>query len=425
MEYRAKGIWLMATGIIAEYNPFHNGHKYMLSQIREQFPHEPIIACISGSITQRGEMALLDKWTRAKIAVLAGVNLVIELPAVFACRSAQAFGRGGVRLLAATGVVDRLAFGTEYPDLAQLSRAADFEANLYPQELQELLQKGLAYGTAVTSLMQQKLDLPEAMLYEPNTILGLEYLRCLKELKSKGFPAPKPLPITRRGASHGDALPQGSFASGTAIRQLLATHADKESLKKSLMPLMPATGCQAILNCQSYPQAPKIYQLLRYKLLDSTPKELQGITGMNEGLEQSMLHSLNVGSYAEFIRQLTTRRYPSTRIQRLIVHTLLSMRKEVVDEMDKTGPLYLRVLAMDSIGRQLLRQIKNRGRLPLLNKVPSLLNRRDLLHPEALDMPQQMLAMDIAAANLRSLSLKDTSCLYEDYVHSPCYVEKT
>ena len=112
----------MTTGIIAEYNPFHNGHKYMLKQIREQFPQEQIIICLSGSITQRGEMALLDKWTRAKLAVLEGANLVIELPAVFACRSAEAFGQGGTALLTSTGLVDRLAFGTEYPDLAQLDR---------------------------------------------------------------------------------------------------------------------------------------------------------------------------------------------------------------------------------------------------------------------------------------------------------------
>lgn len=414
----------MATGIIAEYNPFHNGHKYMLSQIRERFPHEPIVACLSGSITQRGEMALLDKWTRAKIAVLAGVNLVIELPAVFACRSAQAFGQGGVKLLSATGIVDRLAFGTEYPDLAQLSQAAGFEPDKYRSELQQLLQKGLSYGNAVTSLMTQKLDLPTDMLHEPNTILGLEYLRCLKELKSKGLPAPNPLPITRRGASHGDAIPQGSFASGTAIRQLLSTHEAKESLKKAILPLMPAAGCQAILNCQSYPKTSKIYQLLRYKLLDAAPRELQQIAGMNEGLEQSMLHSLHIRNYEEFVRHLANRRYPSTRIQRLIVHTLLSMHKETVDTMDKTGPLYLRVLAMDCIGRELLRQIKNRGKLPLLNKVPTLLNRRDLLHPEAFDMPQKMLAIDIAATNLRSLALNNTGCLYDDYMQSPYYIDK-
>ena len=97
----------MTTGIIAEYNPFHNGHKYMLKQIREQFPQEPIIICLSGSITQRGEMALLGKWTRAKLAVLGGANLVIELPAVFACRSAEAFAQGGTALLTATGLVDK------------------------------------------------------------------------------------------------------------------------------------------------------------------------------------------------------------------------------------------------------------------------------------------------------------------------------
>ena len=136
-----------------------------------------------------------------------------------------------------------------------------------------------------------------------------------------------------------------------------------------------------------------------------------------------MLQAINSPSYDEFVRHLTSRRYPSTRIQRLISHLLLSMNKELVEKMDNAGPLYLRVLAMDSTGRQLLRQIKNRGRLPLLNKTASLVNRRDLLHPEAMNLAQQMLAMDIAATNLRSLALGETASLYEDYLHSPCYIE--
>lgn len=413
----------MATGIIAEYNPFHNGHKYMLKQIGKQFPQEPIIICLSGSITQRGEMALLDKWTRAKLAVLGGANLVIELPAAFACRSAEAFGQGGTTLLTATGVVDRLAFGTEYPDLAQLKRAASFEPDVYSNELQQLLQQGLSYGAAITKLMNEKLHLPEAMLYEPNTILALEYMRSLGKLQKQGQPVPKPWTVRRQGAGHGDTLPKGKFASGTTLRQMTANSPDKNSLEKNLEPLVPPTVCQAIVSCRSYPDKAKIYQLLRYKLLSTAPQRLQQILGISEGLEQAMLQAINSPSYDEFVHHLASRRYPSTRIQRLISHLLLSMNKELVKKMDNAGPLYLRVLAIDSTGRQLLRQIKNRGRLPLLNKVTSLVNRRDLLHPEAMNLAQQMLAMDIAATNLRSLALGETASLYEDYLHSPCYIE--
>ena len=411
------------VGLITEYNPFHNGHKYMLKQIKEQFPQEPIIICLSGSITQRGEMALLDKWTRAKLAVLGGANLVIELPAVFACRSAEAFGQGGTTLLTATGVVDRLAFGTEYPDLAQLKKAASFEPDVYSEELQQLLQQGLSYGAAITSLMTEKLHLPEAMLYEPNTILALEYLRSLGKLQKQGQPVPKPWAVRRQGTGHGDTLPKGKFASGTTLRQMTVNSPDKNSLEKNLKPLVPPTVCQAIVSCRSYPDKDKIYQLLRYKLLSTSPQKLQQILGIREGLEQAMLQAINSPSYDEFVRHLASRRYPSTRIQRLISHLLLYMNKELVEKMDNAGPLYLRVLAMDSTGRQLLRQIKNRGRLPLLNKVTSLVNRRDLLHPETMNLAQQMLAMDIAATNLRSLALGETISLYEDYLNSPCYIE--
>ena len=271
--------------------------------------------------------------------------------------------------------------------------------------------------------MSEKLHLPEAMLYEPNTILALEYLRSLGKLQKQRQPVPKPWAVRRQGAGHGDTLPKGKFASGTTLRQMTANSPDKNSLKKDLEPLVPPAVCQAIVFCKSYPDKAKIYQLLRYKLLSTAPQGLQQILGISEGLEQAMLQAINFPRYDEFVHHLTSRRYPSTRIQRLISHLLLSMNKELVKKMDNAGPLYLRVLAMDSTGRQLLRQIKNRGRLPLLNKVTSLVNRRDLLHPEAMNLAQQMLSMDIAATNLRSLALGETASLYEDYLHSPCYIE--
>lgn len=413
----------MAIGIIAEYNPFHNGHKYMLQELKEKLPEEPIVIGLSGSISQRGEMTLLDKWSRARLAVLGGANLVIELPAVFACRSAQGFGLGGIRLLSATGVVDRLAFGTEYPDIDQLQKAASFVPDSYPQELQNLLAQGHSYGSAITHLMAQKLHLPEAMLYEPNTILALEYLRGIHTLRQQGLPAPTPLAIRRQGTSHGSTQPQGEFASGTTLRQLAIHTPEKEKLQQAIRPLVPTAVAEAISQCPHYPTSDQLYPLLRYRLATSSPQELRQIVGMGEGLEQAMAQAINAPSYEAYIRQLTSRRYPSTRIQRLVIHLLLNMHRDTIAAMDQQGPLYLRVLAMDATGRQILRQIKSRGTLPLLTKVSTLLNHRQLQHPEAHTLAQRMLALDIAATNLRSLAMNTPAGLYEDYLHSPCYCD--
>ena len=432
----------MATGIIAEYNPFHNGHKYMLQQAREQTHNEPVVVCISGSITQRGELAILDKWQRARAAVQNGADLVIELPTVFACRSGEAFGQGGVRLLAATGIVDRLAFGTEYPAMDNLLAAAELRPEDYPEELQGLLKAGHSYGSALSLLIAEKLSLPEDMLREPNTILALEYLRAINKLQREQDISLTPLPIRRQGAGHNAAtLDEGDFkfASGTAIRQA-AINQHRSSLAQlqqlschgkapseytafdTIQQFVPHATWEDLAHATSFPDMDRLFPLLRWQLLTASPADLRTIQGMGEGLEHKLIQSHECSSYKEVVEHLATRRYPATRIQRLLIHLLLGLSKEQAKHADSSGPLYLRVLAFNATGRSLLKEIKHRSPLPIITKTADYLSRRQLENKENFSPLQQMLYLDILATNLRSMALPAAD-MYQDLLQSPLYIK--
>ncbi|MGM9541022.1 tRNA(Met) cytidine acetate ligase [Anaerovibrio sp.] len=414
----------MATGIIAEYNPFHNGHRHQINCIKK-LRDDGIVACMSGSITQRGEFALLNKWQRAKAAVANGVNLVIELPMVFACRSAQDFAGGGVSLLAGLGIVDTLAFGTEYPCLEKLQAAADFRPENYPDHLQAKLKQGLSYGAAISQLTAEKTGLAGEMLMEPNTILAIEYLRALK--KAGGI---TPLPLLRTGAGHNDASVAGTFASGTAIRELVT-----KGRFRQLMQAVPDATLTEIENTTMYPSTKKQLPLIIWKLLTTDADAIAAIHGVGEGMEYKLKEAACTHACAtscsSLVQELATRRYPATRIQRILMHLLLGNTGETVAEMTAAAPMYARVLAFDDTGRRMLKNIRRKTNLPVITKITDYLNRRDMQHPDRLNPLQKMLYMDIAAANLRELCLAPLPChplggqpvhLQADFTTSPVYV---
>lgn len=414
----------MATGIIAEYNPFHMGHKYQLDCLKNS-GRSDIVVCISGSITQRGELALLDKWQRAEAAVKNGASLVIELPAAFACRSAQDFAAGGVMLLHSLGIIDTLAFGTEYPNLGSLNLAADFQPEAYGEELQAKLKKGLSYGAAVSQLTAEKTGLPEAMLREPNTILAIEYLRAIH--RTDGI---IPLPIRRTGAGHRAVAPLDGFASGAAIRELVM-----KGDFRQLTGLVPAATFAQLQNTAMYPDIQKQLPLIIWQLLTMDVAEIASIYGVGEGLEYRLKEAAGqlpcTSSYKTLIRELVTRRYPASRLQRLFMHLLLKNTKTTMQEITAAGPLYIRILAFNHRGRQLLREIRKQSRLPLITRAAEYLNRRDMQHISKFSLRQKMLYLDIAAANLRQLCLAPLPCqplneqppqLYTDFTASPVYV---
>lgn len=413
-------------GIIAEYNPFHQGHAYQLRAIREsvrsRFDDDAaIIAVMSGSFTQRGEAAIFDKWQRADLAVRGGCQLVLELPFLFACRSAQDFARGGVRLLQGLGCVETLSFGAECPELTPLMTAARaIDAPETQAKLHEALRAGASYAKALTAILAQESGLAADLLRQPNNILAIEYLRALQRYA----PGIEPLLVARRGAGyHAPSL--GHFASASAIRRELAKKVpDFAALRESLP---EATYAALHQSCPAeIASTERLFAPLLARLLTMQEGELKAVFGLQEGLANRLLaKSAQSRSLAGLLAKMVTSRYPASRISRIIPHLLLGSTEHAARTADETGPLYARVLAFDETGRELLHEIKKRSTLPLITKVSAALNSRQRLEG-CLTPLQAMLALDTKATELRALALPAeaplTSLKQSDFTSSPHFL---
>ena len=404
------------VGIIAEYNPFHLGHAYQLNEIRKRCPDAGIIAVISGSFTQRGEPALLDKWERAELAVKGGCDLVLELPFAFACRSAQDFARGGVQLLAGLGIVDTLAFGAETGRLELLVKAAgSIDTPSFQQQLHAKIKEGLAYAAALEALLGQEGTVD--FIREPNNILALEYLRALKN-----YPALSPLLIQRQGAAYHSEDLQVPRPSASALRRALYERRLERALAESSTP--PATAQKLLdLATEDLPNMIKLYPTLQLALLRQSDRELKNIYGMDEGLENRLREAATAPCYEEFIKTAVSRRYPATRLQRLALHLLMDLARETTATFDEKGPLYARLLAAGPRGKELLKGIKQQSSLPLIAKTSQFLNsatRKKNL--QELSPLQQMLAFDTWATELRELTLPRPRQV-NDFNRSPLFID--
>ena len=424
---------MQITGIITEYNPFHYGHQYQIKKIRQRQPDSPIIAVMSGSFTQRGDTALLSKWDRADLAIQGGCDLVLELPFAFACRSAQDFARGGVRLLERLGIVNTLAFGAETADLAALQNcAAAMDEPSLQAELHDAIAAGASYATALTDCTAAHTAVDASILRQPNNILAIEYLRCLRRSSLQ------PLLIPRQGASYHDACLDAPNASATAIRRALSlaasrcsaqptarltdqlTRVEWQALKKAA-PAATITALQT-LTAAELPSIERLWLPLRTILLQTSLPTLRQIHGINEGLEHRILdQSTLTNSYAGLVRAVTTKRYPASRIARTLLYLLLSMPSTDISLFDESGPLYARVLAADPVGRSLLRQIKTCGSIPIITKTSTFLTtnkRREGIN--SLAPRERMLAYDTLATELRQLC-QTSSDQNNDFQRSPMF----
>lgn len=387
------------TGIIAEYNPFHNGHAYQIAKIREHYPDSFIIAVMSGSFTQRGEAAIFDKWTRAKLAVLGGCDLVLELPLVFSCRSAQDFARGGVTLLERLGIVNTLAFGAESSDLAQLQQLAQKMDSAETQAtLQAKIKSGLSYASALTAALSEE---DNALFKMPNNILAIEYLRSLNLLHA----SIQPLLIPRQGADYHDEALNVKNASASAIRQSLYRHDRLIMLANALPAQVYDTIAQ--MDLTNLPDMNQLFLCLRYELMQMPLAQLQTLYNVNEGIEHRLVASAQANSdYESFIHAVTTKRYPASRIRRTLIYLLLQLKQSEVTAFDNAGPLYARVLAVSARGRELLPLIKHNASLPLVTKVGQCLQQKSQrIDRKELSLLSQMLCYDTLATDLRNLAL--------------------
>ncbi len=380
----------MAVGIIAEYNPFHAGHAYQIAQIKN-FSDAEIVAVMSGNFTQRGEPAILDKHTRARLAVANGVDLVFELPFVSAVRSAQDFARGGIRLLESLGVVDTLAFGAEVTDLPKLKLAAStFNEKFFADELHALMSTGTSYAHAVTKILARVTALDEKFLRQPNTILAVEYLRTLPEKIS-------PLLIARRGAAYDDSTLHEEFSSASAIRTAIREPSPPWQKISAQVDAQTLTALRDE-KLSGFVDEEFLFRPLLTKLLTATAADLRKIYGMTEGLEFRLLDAATQAeSLSELVTLVVGRRFTASRVRRLILHTLLDVTGELIAEVDAST--CAKVLAFSERGRRLLKKIS----APVVTKLTKHLNRRDLTEgTRPLEPYQKILRTDVLASDLRA-----------------------
>lgn len=337
-------------GIVAEYNPFHNGHVYQLQRAKELVHADMTVVIMSGNWVQRGEPALLDKWQRARLALLGGADLVVELPFQFAVQPAHLFAQGAVQLLAALGCT-HLAFGAEHPDL-------DFDtlvANQPTNASSHFKQFDETYPTLFNDYLQAQTGMD---LRASNDILGFSYVAANHQLA-------KPMtmvPIQRRGSSHQETqmAADASIASGAAIRQ--AVQAADWAVVSQMVPLdtLAALKSGQLVTWNEY------WPYLRYQLLSSSLANLHEIYQMSEGIEYRLKQAaLTSASFNDFLRSAKTKRFTYARLQRLCVYILLQINRVELP----TEVRYARVLGFNGSGRQQLNQIKKRTNIPLISRV--------------------------------------------------------
>ena len=404
-----------AIGIVAEYNPFHNGHALHLAEARRLAGENlPAVAVMSGSLVQRGEPAFANKWLRAQMAAASGVDLVLELPTAFACRSAEFFAKGAVQLLAATGTVKYLAFGAETADAETLKQAAAY-INAHQNELREIIKNGSPYAAAQTQLLTSAGINFDAN--QSNDILALEYCRALQ----KYAPDIEPLVIRRSGAAYNDADIKSAYASATALRASYAAY----GLTQNFLAQVPQAGVPPLQNaaasCQLGYDAEKLATLVLYRLRSLTEAQIAAACECSEGLENRLKEAAACESIEQILASASNKRYTKSRIRRLLMQLLLDVPKELFTEAQTN---YLRVLAFNNRGRQLLAQMRTEAALPVITKLGRSFA-RCLTGNAAKDAAiTAQLALDIKAANLLALLQNSKTNAYNsDYLQQPVYLQ--
>ena len=388
---------MQAVGIVAEYNPFHNGHLHHLQETKK-LTNLPVVAVMSSSFMQRGEPAFMDKWQRARLAVENGVDVVLELPATFSLRSAEFFARGAVNILKATGCVTHLSCGAESPNTDFVKLANIITSEAFQKELQSLIKTGLPYASAYERTLQALADV-EA-LNTPNDILALEYSKALQNTSIT------PLFIQREAANYNDANIEGNIASATAIRKAFLEN-NVDSLEKAV----PQNVWQALENHAAINEK-LLWNLISYRLRLLAPSEIANRCQCTEGLENLLKQAANCNTLEEAVTLCSNKRYPATRIRRLFMQLLLDKERSYLEQAE---PAYIRVLAFNDEGRQLLKIMKETATLPIITKLG-----KNPSNSQSLAFTQQ-LELELAASDVFALLQKTPAPTGSDFLNSPYY----
>lgn len=366
---------MKSIGIIAEFNPFHQGHQYLIEKSKKETGAEVCISVMTGNFTQRGTPAIDDKWSRAQAAIEKGVNLVVELPAVYSCNSSDYFAKGGIEILEALGC-DYVAFGSECGDIDTLIKAADFISKNYhrvQEKIRELTNSGISYPRARQQVVNEMdMNFDTSLISEPNNILALEYIRHAGKIK--------PYTIKRRG--------YGYHQSATLIREEMVKE-NPEKFKKL---------------------EDNYWNLVCAKILQMSCNQLEEIYSAGSGLGNKIKKEIRyVSSRERLIESIKSKAYTYTRISRYLTQILLNIDK---DSVNKCGN-YIRILAADEVGRKYLKNAKKNEKitLPVINNVNK-------------DMPtdiyiRKTFDIDILATDMYNMITERDLYDFSDYVKKP------
>ena len=400
----------MVLGIIAEYNPFHNGHLYHLLRSKEETKANSVIAIIGGNFTQRGEPSLVDKWTKAEMALSNGADLVIELPTLYSISSAENFADGAIKILNSLKIVDNISFGTETEDFNKLNIIAN-TLNQEPKEYRELLYSSLDNGKSFPKAREEALvkylnDKQYSMLLSsPNNILAIEYLKALKKYNSNI----KPLSIKRKSAGHLSLEYNGQIASATAIRELIHKNHLKD-LKTYMTPSSYTIFMEELKKGHIVIDISSFEKIIFYNLRKMTLEQISNLPDVSEGLENLIKKAANsCNTIDEFINIVSTKRYTQTRIRRILLYSLLNITKKDMSIAKKTIP-YIRVLGANETGKALISKISKAN--PKLNIITSVKKFEDLNLNKNLKL---ILDKDIFATNVYTLGFINDSWSNLDY----------
>ena len=345
---------MKVAGIVAEYNPFHNGHKFQIDTLKKQgFSH--IVTAMSGNFVQRGDAAIVDKWARAQIALENGVDLVLEIPTAYCLSPAEKYCGAAVEVLHQTGTIDNLCFGSESGDLSVISKLSKI---LSSEEIDDEIKRYLkisknyieARERAVSNLYG---DEYLTVLKNPNDILGIEYLRALENLKSDI----KPLAIKREGVGHNDNNSNGIFASASAIREMIKSG----EIYDSFLPKSATLLLNSRENKLLFPAfLQKGERIILSKLRGLSKEDFERLQDVSEGLHNRLYDAVrNAQSLEDLYVLAKTKRYTLARIRRLILNISLGI-------FDYEKPPYIRVLGFSENGKELLSKMKQTASLPIV-----------------------------------------------------------
>lgn len=384
---------MKAVGLIVEYNPFHNGHLYHAQQSRQQSGADCVIAVMSGSFLQRGEPAIVNKWSRTAMALHNGVDLVMELPYIYSTQHAEHFAAGAVSLLEAIKC-DAFCFGSENGSISSFKQLYEIMSQ-HETTLNELIRQyskeGNSYPRAFSLALQSLNVSPnhEIDLSMPNNILGFQYVRAAL---SNQFHI-QPSLINRVAAHYHDAnLPSGHIASATSIRKALMDQADEKNSVQSFMPVYSWNELNEYAAKNSLLHSWEHYwPFLQYTLLAHSAEQLGDIYEVEEGIQYRLKEAAVLSkSFEEFMTKVKTKRYTYTRIQRICVHILNNVSKQQMKQL-MYKPSFIRILGFNETGRQYLSEKKKQIELPIVTKPGS--------------FKDEALALDIHAAAVHSLVL--------------------